>query len=126
MSVNPVNAKDAMARMCLPLGQAGGYSAIIDARSEDEFALDHLPDAVNWPSLNNEQRIVIGTLYKQTGPFEAKKKGAGLVAANIARHIEQHVIDLPKDWQPLVYCWRGGKRSGSLALILGQIGQFLC
>ncbi len=111
-----------MARMSVPLGQSGGYSAIIDARSEDEFALDHLPGALNWPSLNNEQRIVIGTLYKQVGPFEAKKKGAGLVAANIASHIEKHVIDLPKDWQPLVYCWRGGKRSGSLALILGQIG----
>jgi tRNA 2-selenouridine synthase len=72
--------------------------------------------------LNNEERIVIGTLYKQVGPFEAKKKGAGLVAANIAKHIQKHVIELPKDWQPLVYCWRGGKRSGSLALILGQIG----
>jgi tRNA 2-selenouridine synthase len=122
VNVNPVSAKDAMARMALPLGQAGGYSAIIDARSEDEFALDHLPGAINWPSLNNEQRIEIGTLYKQVGSFEAKKKGAGLVAANIAKHIEKHVIDLPKDWQPLVYCWRGGKRSGSLALILGQIG----
>ncbi len=122
MSVNPVSAKEAMARMSVPLGQSGGYSAIIDARSEDEFALDHLPGSVNWPSLNNEQRIVIGTLYKQVGPFEAKKKGAGLVAANIASHIEKHVIDLPRDWQPLVYCWRGGKRSGSLALILGQIG----
>jgi tRNA 2-selenouridine synthase len=61
-------------------------------------------------------------LYKQVGPFEAKKKGAALVAANISKHIQNHVIDLPKDWQPLVYCWRGGKRSGSLALILGQIG----
>ena len=122
MNVNPVSAKDAMARMSVPIGQAGGYSAIIDARSEDEFALDHLPGALNWPSLDNEQRIEIGTLYKQVGSFEAKKKGAGLVAANIARHIEKHVIDLPKDWQPLVYCWRGGKRSGSLALILGQIG----
>ena len=122
MNVNPVSAKDAMARMSVPIGQAGGYSAIIDARSEDEFALDRLPGAVNWPSLNNEQRIEIGTLYKQVGPFEAKKKGAALVAANIARHIEAHVIDLPKNWQPLVYCWRGGKRSGSLALILGQIG----
>ena len=122
MNVNPVSAKEAMARMALPMGQPGAYSAIIDARSEDEFALDHLPGAVNWPSLNNEQRIVIGTLYKQAGPFEAKKKGAGLVAANIASHIEKHIIDLPKSWQPLVYCWRGGKRSGSLALILGQIG----
>ena len=122
MSVNPVSAKEAMDRMSIPMGKPGGYSTIIDARSEDEYALDHLPGSVNWPSLNNEERIVIGTLYKQVGPFEAKKKGAGLVAANIAKHIEKHVIDLPKEWQPLVYCWRGGKRSGSLALILGQIG----
>jgi tRNA 2-selenouridine synthase len=122
VSVQPTTAKDAMARMAIPNGMPGGYSTIIDARSEDEFALDHLPGAVNWPSLNNEQRITIGTLYKQVNPFEAKKRGAALVAANIAHHIEQHVIDLPRDWQPLVYCWRGGKRSGSLALILGQIG----
>jgi tRNA 2-selenouridine synthase len=45
-----------------------------------------------------------------------------MVAANIAQHIERHVLDLPKSWQPLIYCWRGGKRSGSLALVLGQIG----
>ena len=122
MSVNVVSAQDAIARMRLPLGTPGAYSAIIDARTEDEFALDHLPGAQNWPSLNNAERIVIGTMYKQEGPFEAKKKGAGLVAANISKHIENHVLDLPKDWQPLVYCWRGGKRSGSLALILGQIG----
>ena len=122
MSVNPVSAQEAMLRMATPIGMPGGYSAIIDARTEDEFALDHLPGAVNWPSLNNEQRITIGTLYKQVNPFEAKKRGAALVAANIAQHIERHVIDLPRDWQPLVYCWRGGKRSGSLALILGQIG----
>ena len=122
MSVNVVSAQDAIARIRLPLGTPGAYSAIIDARTEDEFALDHLPGAQNWPSLNNAERIVIGTMYKQEGPFEAKKKGAGLVAANISKHIEHHVLDLPKDWQPLVYCWRGGKRSGSLALILGQIG----
>ena len=122
MSVQAVSAQEAMQRMAIPLGTPGGYSTIIDARSEDEFALDHLPDAVNWPSLNNEQRITIGTLYKQVNSFEAKKRGAALVAANIAQHIERHVIELPRDWQPLVYCWRGGKRSGSLALILGQIG----
>jgi tRNA 2-selenouridine synthase len=122
MSVNPISAQDAIARMGLPLGTPGAYSAIIDARTEDEYALDHLPGAQNWPSLNNAERIVIGTLYKQVGPFEAKKKGAAMVAANISKHIENHVFDLPKDWQPLVYCWRGGKRSGSLALILGQIG----
>lgn len=111
-----------MARMATPLGAPGGFSTIIDARSEDEFALDHLPGAVNWPSLNNEERIVIGTMYKQVSAFEAQKHGAALVAANIARHIQREVLPLPRSWQPLIYCWRGGKRSGSLAMVLGQIG----
>jgi len=55
VNVNPVSAKDAMARMSVPIGQAGGYSAIIDARTEDEFAMDHLPGALNglhWTTNN--------------------------------------------------------------------------
>ena len=108
--------------MAIPLGTPGGFSTIIDARSEDEHALDHLPNAVNWPSLNNEERIFVGTMYKQVGAFEAQKHGAAMVAANIARHIQREVLELPKNWQPLIYCWRGGKRSGSLSLVLGQIG----
>jgi tRNA 2-selenouridine synthase len=98
------------------------FDAVVDARSEGEFALDHLPHAVNWPSLTNEERILVGTEYKQISPFVAQKRGAVLVARNIARHIEREVMDKPKDWSPLIYCWRGGKRSGSLALVLGQIG----
>jgi tRNA 2-selenouridine synthase len=108
--------------MAIPLGTPGGFSTIIDARSEGEYALDHLPHAVNWPSLNNEERIFVGTMYKQQGAFEAQKHGAAMVAANIARHIQREVLELPKNWQPLIYCWRGGKRSGSLSLVLGQIG----
>ena len=115
MSVQSIPAADAIARL-------DEFSAIIDARSEDEYALDHLPGALNWPSLDNEERKLVGTLYVQASPFEAQKRGAALVAANIARHIEQGVIDKPRHWQPLVYCWRGGKRSGSLALVLGQVG----
>jgi len=111
-----------MARMAIPLGALGGFSTIIDARSEDEHALDHLPGAVNWPSLTNEERIFVGTMYKQLGAFDAQKHGAAMVAANIARHIQREVLTLPKSWQPLIYCWRGGKRSGSLSLVLGQIG----
>ncbi|MES2425208.1 MAG: tRNA 2-selenouridine(34) synthase MnmH [Pseudomonadota bacterium] len=104
------------------LAQLGSFSAIIDARSEGEHAEDHLPGAANWPSLNNEERQRIGTIYKQVSPFEAQKRGAALVAANIARHIERELLDTPKNWQPLIYCWRGGKRSGALAMVLGQIG----
>lgn len=115
MSVHLIPASEAMARL-------DSFDAILDARSEGEHAEDHLPGALSWPSLNNAERIQVGTLYKQVNPFEAQKVGAALVAKNIARHIETHVLDKPKNWQPLVYCWRGGKRSHSLALILGQIG----
>ena len=115
MSVHLISADEAMVRY-------GHFDAVIDARSEGEYAEDHLPGALNWPSLNNEERIQVGTLYKQVSPFEAQKIGAALVAANISRHIQAHVLDKPKSWQPLIYCWRGGKRSNSLALILGQIG----
>jgi len=98
------------------------YHALIDARSPAEFALDGLPGAINWPSLTNAQREQVGALYVQVGAFEAKKLGAALVARNIAMHLEQHAAALPKDWQPLVYCWRGGNRSGALATVLGAIG----
>ena len=104
------------------LAQLDDFDAVIDARSPGEFALDHLPGARNWPSLNDEERVRVGTLYKQVSPFEAQKIGAALVAANISAHLQAHVLDLPKSWRPLIYCWRGGKRSGSLALVLGQIG----
>ncbi len=115
MTVHKVPAAQAIANL-------GDFSAIIDARSEAEYELDHLPGALNWPSLDNEERKLIGTIYAQVSPFEAQKRGAALVAANIARHIEREVLDKPRSWQPLAYCWRGGKRSGSLALVLDQIG----
>ena len=122
MALRPVTAQEAMQRMALPADHPLAFSCIIDARSEDEHALDHLPGALNWPSLTNAERIRVGSLYKQVNAFEANKVGAALVAANIARHLERDVMQLPKDWQPLLYCWRGGKRSGSLGLVLGQIG----
>jgi tRNA 2-selenouridine synthase len=98
------------------------FAAVIDARSESEYALDRLPGAVNWPSLRDDERARVGTVYKQIDPFEARKLGAALVARNIATHIERECADKPRQWNPLVYCWRGGQRSGSLALVLGQIG----
>lgn len=115
MSVRPIPAAEAIARLA-------DFDAVIDARSESEYAEDRLPGAINWPSLDDAQRHEVGTLYKQVSPFEARKRGAALVAANISRHIAREVMDKPKGWKPLVYCWRGGQRSGSLSLVLGQIG----
>ena len=104
------------------LAQLDSFDTIIDARSEAEFALDHLPGAVNWPTLNDEERELIGTMYVQVNQFEAKKRGAAIAARNIASHIEREVINKPREWKPVAYCWRGGKRSGSLSLVLNQIG----
>jgi tRNA 2-selenouridine synthase len=115
MSLTLISATDVLARL-------HEFDTIIDARSEGEFDEDHFPHAVNWPTLNNEERKLIGTLYVQVNQFEAKKRGGALAARNIAAHIERDVIEKPKDWKPLAYCWRGGKRSGSLSLILDQIG----
>ncbi len=95
---------------------------IIDVRSPGEFAEDHIPGAINCPVLNDEERIQVGTLYKQVSPFEAKKIGAALVAKNIGTHIENFFLDKPKEWRPLIYCWRGGNRSGAMTLILAKIG----
>ena len=93
------------------------YSMIIDVRSPSEFADDHIPGAVSMPVLNDLERAEIGTLYKQVSPFEAKRRGAAIVARNIAHHIDTQLADAPKDFAPLVYCWRGGQRSGAMARI---------
>jgi len=98
------------------------YDEIIDVRSPAEFAEDHIPGAINCPVLDNEQRIQVGTLYKQVSPFEAKKIGAARVSENIARHLKESFLDRPKSWKPLIYCWRGGDRSGSMTTIFRAIG----
>jgi len=102
--------------------QLGDFDVIIDARSPSEYAEDHVPGAINCPVLDDGERARVGTIYKQVSPFEAKKIGAALVAKNIARHIEAHFLDKPKKWRPLLYCWRGGQRSGAFQHILREIG----
>ncbi len=99
-----------------------GFDTVIDVRSPAEYALDHIPGAVNMPALTNEQRAEVGTKYTQVSAFEAKKIGAAMVARNAADAIEQHMKDRDGSWRPLVYCWRGGQRSGSFSSILAQIG----
>lgn len=104
------------------VAQLSGFDEIIDARTPAEFAEDHIPGAVNLPVLDNEQRIVVGTMYKQQSAFEARRLGGALVAENIARHLQTYLKDKPKSWRPLIYCWRGGQRSGSFATWLRMVG----
>lgn len=109
------------------LDQLSEFDEIIDVRTPLEYADDHIPGALNAPVLSNEERVTIGTMYAQVSPFEATRLGAALVAANIARHLQGMFADRPRRWHPLIYCWRGGKRSGSMAtwfrLIGWQAGQ---
>jgi tRNA 2-selenouridine synthase len=98
------------------------FDAVLDARSESEFADDHLPGAANAPVLHDNERAEVGTLYKQVSPFHARRRGAALVAHNIGALIESSLADKPRDWTPLVYCWRGGERSAALTHVLSRVG----
>ena len=104
------------------LSQLGDFDEIIDVRTPAEFAEDHIPGAINCPVLSNEERVTVGTLYKQVSPFEARKVGAALIAKNIAHHLQTLFHAHPKSWRPLIYCWRGGQRSGAMSIILAQVG----
>jgi tRNA 2-selenouridine synthase len=108
------------------VAQLAEFDEIIDARTPLEFAEDRIPGAVNLPVLGNEQRVVVGTIYKQRSAFEARRLGGALVAENIARHMQGYLHDKPKNWRPLIYCWRGGQRSGSFATWLRMVGWDAC
>ena len=99
-----------------------GFDVLIDARSPGEFAVDHIPGAVNLPVLSDSERAEVGTIYVQDSRFKARRVGAAYVARNVAQHIESAMGDWPASLQPLVYCWRGGMRSNAMAVILAQVG----
>ena len=98
------------------------FDDIIDVRSPSEFAEDHVPGAISLPVLTDAERALVGPIYVQDSAFKARRLGAALVARNIARHLEESLFDRPANWRPMVYCWRGGQRSGAMATILGQVG----
>ncbi|RQU71231.1 tRNA 2-selenouridine(34) synthase MnmH [Burkholderia cenocepacia] len=111
-----------MKNLIVTLDRAGEFDEIIDVRTPLEFAEDHIPGALNAPVLSNEERVLVGTMYRQVSPYEATRVGAAIVARNIARHLDTTFADRPRNWRPLIYCWRGGKRSGSMTTWFNLIG----
>ncbi len=99
-----------------------GFDAIIDVRSPDEFAEDHIPGAINLPVLSNEERAEVGTVYKQLSTFGARRLGAGYVSRNIASHLDRFFANQPPSSKFMIYCWRGGLRSQSMATVLSKVG----
>jgi len=113
---------ESVAATPLTAADLAAFDDILDARSPSEFAEDHLPGATSVPVLDDAERALVGTIYRWQGAFEAKRAGAPIVARNIARIVEQRFAERPRGWRPLVYCWRGGGRSGSLVHVLRQVG----
>jgi tRNA 2-selenouridine synthase len=111
-----------MTQDAVNVSQLQEFDEIVDVRSPSEYALDHIPGAINCPVLDDEERARVGTLHAQESAFAAKRTGAALVARNIARHLETTFADKPKHWHPLIYCWRGGQRSAAMTIVLRQTG----
>ena len=87
-----------------------------DTRNPKEFEHDHLPHAVNIPILDNDERAIVGTLYKQVSPDKAIAQGMEYVAKNmpdIVKKINEH-----RGKKMVIYCWRGGMRSGVIVSFL--------
>jgi tRNA 2-selenouridine synthase len=98
------------------------FDEMIDVRTPLEYEEDHIPGAINAPVLSNQERVIIGTMFKQASAHEATRLGAAMVARNIAHHLDTLFMDKPENWKPLIYCWRGGKRSASMTSWFNLIG----
>ena len=124
MTELPFHRERPGALVATPLSAAelAAFDDIVDARSPAEYAEDHLPGAISAPVLDDGERAAVGTIYKRESAFAAKRLGAPLAARNIARHVETLFAGRPREWRPLVYCWRGGGRSGALVHVLRQVG----
>jgi len=111
-----------MTQDAVNVAQLRDFDEIVDVRSPSEYALDHIPGAINCPVLSDEERARVGTIHARDSAFAAKRVGAALVSRNIATHLERVFADKPKNWRPLIYCWRGGQRSASMTIVLRQAG----
>ncbi|MEG1910643.1 MAG: tRNA 2-selenouridine(34) synthase MnmH [Bacteroidales bacterium] len=102
--------------------QKAASSVLLDVRTPAEYDLGHLPDALNFPLFSNEERVIVGTLYKQKSPEIAFEQGLEFVGPKMAYWVRQ-AKKQAKGGKPLcLYCWRGGKRSGSMAWLLDMAG----
>lgn len=96
---------------------------IIDVRSPGEFARGHIPGAASLPLFSDEERAVVGTLYKQSGRDAAVLEGLRIVGPKMAPIVEQaRATASPHGERIRVYCWRGGERSASVAWLLDKSG----
>lgn len=95
---------------------------LIDVRSPKEFELEPIPGAINIPILDNKERIIVGTAYKQESPEEAKRIGMNIISKKLPDMFEE-INNLSKEYKKLVfYCARGGMRSSSMVSLFASLG----
>lgn len=94
---------------------------LVDVRSPLEFGAGHIVGAINIPLLNNEERIAVGTDYKQKGQLEAIKTGFRLVGPRLSEMINDALL-LAHGKEILVNCWRGGMRSSNFSQFVDMAG----
>ena len=98
-----------------------GERVLLDVRTPAEFEGGHIPGAQNLPLFTNEERAVVGTIYKQQSPELAFDKGLEFAGARMAWYVKE-AKRLAPERKIFIHCWRGGRRSGSLAWLLGFAG----
>ncbi len=94
---------------------------LADVRTPAEFAQGHVPGAFNLPLFSNEERVLVGTTYKQVGREEAILLGFDLTGPKWSGFIKQALAIAPAK-KIAVHCWRGGMRSGAMAWALNLYG----
>jgi tRNA 2-selenouridine synthase len=96
-------------------------SILLDVRTPAEFEKGHIPGAVNFPLFSNEERAQVGTIYKKENPRAALLKGLDFVGGKMSHFIKKAEQIAPEK-KVTLHCWRGGKRSGSMAWLLDMAG----
>ena len=97
-------------------------SVIIDVRTPAEFEQGHIIGAFNLPLFTNEERAIVGTAYKRQSPQNALIKGLDLIGVKLSYFIKR-AQKMAVGKRIIVHCWRGGKRSGSMAWLLDLAGM---
>jgi len=98
-----------------------GASVVLDVRSPAEYALGHIPGALSLPLFTDAERAKVGTAYKQIGPEKAVEIGLEIVGPKLTFYVAE-ARRLAGDLPILMYCWRGGQRSASMAWLLDMAG----
>jgi tRNA 2-selenouridine synthase len=98
-----------------------GPAALVDVRSPVEFAYGHIPGAINYPLFNDEERVIIGKLYKKEGRDKAVLKGLEIVGPRMHLMVKDFTKMFPEK-RLIIHCWRGGMRSNSVSWLLRQAG----